>query len=133
MEKKIKSLSTLTPLKEGNNMSFINEYSDDKIHDISEACYTITNENIQLTSNEKIQLRIRLLPIHKEVRQLANPKLLVKIKREIFKKRQDGSGLFTALASVVVDIYVSFKINKNIFYASSTQSKIFSHNSRSKF
>ena len=44
LDKKLKSLSTLPALKRSNkDMSFIDAYSDDKIHDICEACYNIVH------------------------------------------------------------------------------------------
>jgi len=42
--KRIKSLSSLPNLKSKNiYMSFMDEFSDDKIHDICEACHNIVH------------------------------------------------------------------------------------------
>ena len=65
-------------------MSFINEYLDDEIHDICEACYTIVHKKLPLDSKKKSQLKRKLLHIDKEVRKLANPNLKVSTKRRIF-------------------------------------------------
>ena len=58
------------------------------------------------------QLKKRLLPIHTEVRQLANPKLLLTTKRRLLKKSQVGSGVFTALASFVIPTLISLLATK---------------------
>ena len=108
LDKKLKSLSTLPALKRSNkDMSFIDAYSDDKIHDICEACHNIVHMKFPLESKKKYQLKKRLTPIKKEVRQLANPKLLLKTKRKILKKPQVGFGVFAALASFVVPALLS--------------------------
>ena len=108
LNKKIKSLSTLPALKRSNkDMSFIDAYSDDKIHDICEACYNIVHMKFPLDSKKKYQLKKRLMPIKKDVMQLANPKILVKNKRKLLKKQQVGFGVFTALASFVIPALLS--------------------------
>ena len=49
LNKKLKSLSTLHALKKSNkDMSFIDTYSDDKIHDICEACHNIVHMKFPL-------------------------------------------------------------------------------------
>ena len=106
--KKIKSLSTLPALKRSNkDMSFIDAYSDDKIHDICEACYNIVHMKFPLDSKKKYQLKKRLMPIKKDVMRLANPKILIKNKRKLLKKQQVGFGVFTALASFVIPALLS--------------------------
>ena len=104
MKKRIKSLSSLPALKRTNkDMTFIDKYSDD----ICEACHNILHMKFPLESKKKYQLKKRLTPIKKEVRQLANPKLLLKTKRKILKKPQVGFGVFAALASFVVPALLS--------------------------
>ena len=108
LNKKLKSLSTLPALKRSNkDMSFIDAYSDDKIHDICEACYNIVHMKFPLESKKKYQLKKRLTPIKKDVMQLANPKILMKNKRKLLKKQQVGFGVFTALASFVIPALLS--------------------------
>ena len=108
LNKKLKSLSTLPALKRSNkDMSFIDAYSDDKIHDICEACYNIVHMKFPLDSKKKYQLKKRLMPIKKDVMQLANPKILMKNKRKLLKKQQVGFGVFTALASFVIPALLS--------------------------
>ena len=108
LNKKIKSLSTLPALKRSNkDMSFIDAYSDDKIHDICEACYNIVHMKFPLDSKKKYQLKKRLMPIKKDVMRLANPKILIKNKRKLLKKQQVGFGVFTALASFVIPALLS--------------------------
>ena len=108
LETKLKSLSSLPALKRSNkDMSFIDAYSDDKIHDICEACHNIVHMKFPLESKKKYQLKKRLTPIKKDVMQLANPKLLVKTKRKLLKKPQVGFGVFAALASFVVPALLS--------------------------
>ena len=108
LNKKLKSLSTLPALKRSNkDMSFIDTYSDDKIHDICEACHNIVHMKFPLESKKKYQLKKRLTPIKKQVMQLANPKVLMKTKRKLLKKQQVGFGVFTALASFVIPALLS--------------------------
>ena len=108
LETKLKSLSSLPALKRSNkDMSFIDAYSDDKIHDICEACHNIVHMKFPLESKKKYQLKKRLTPIKKDVMQLANPQLLVKTKRKLLKKPQVGFGVFAALASFVVPALLS--------------------------
>ena len=108
LEKRIKSLSSLPNLKRKNkDMSFMDEYSNDKIHDICEACHNIVHMKFPLESKKKYQLKKRLTPIKKDVMQLANPQLLVKTKRKLLKKPQVGFGVFAALASFVVPALLS--------------------------
>lgn len=111
LEKKIKSLQSL-PKRGQKDMSFINDYSDEKIHNICEACFNIVHKKLPLNSQKKSQLKRRLLPIHEEVRRLANPKLKLATKRRILKKTQVGSGIFTALASFVVPTLLSLLTSK---------------------
>ena len=83
LEKRIKSLSSLPTLKRKNkDMSFMDEYSDDKIHDICEACHTIVHMKFPLENKKKNQLKKKLAPIKKEVRQLGNPKLYIYMHRK---------------------------------------------------
>ena len=115
LQKKIKSLQTLPKPKRGQkemDMSFINGYTDEKIHDICEACYNITQKKLPLKSWKKSQLKKRLMPIRKFVRQLANPEIQTKTKRQILKKPQVGAGIFTALASFVVPTLISLLTSK---------------------
>ena len=108
LDKKLKSLSTLPALKISNkDMSFIDAYSDDKIHDICETCNNIVHMTFPLESKKKYQLKKRLTPIKKEVMQLANPKILIKTKRKLLKKHQVRFGVFTALASFVIPALLS--------------------------
>ena len=108
LEKRIKSLSSLPTLKRKNkDMSFMDEYSDDKIHNICEACHNIVHMKFPLESKKKYQLKKRLMPIKKDVMQLANPKILMKNKRKLLKKQQVGFGVFTALASFVIPALLS--------------------------
>ena len=86
LETKLKSLSSLPALKRSNkDMSFIDTYSDDKIHDICEACHNIVHMKFPIESKKKYQLKKRLTPIKKEITQLANPMLLVERKRKLLK------------------------------------------------
>ena len=108
LETKLKSLSSLPALKRSNkDMSFIDTYSDDKIHDICEACHNIVHMKFPIESKKKYQLKKRLTPIKKEISQLANPKLLMERKRKLLKNPQVGFGVFTALASFVVPALLS--------------------------
>ena len=108
LEKRIKSLSSLPTLKRKNkDMSFMDEYSDDKIHNICEACHNIVHMKFPLERKKKYQLKKRLTPIKKDVMQLANPQLLVKTKRKLLKKPHVGFGVFAALASFVVPALLS--------------------------
>ena len=74
LKKKIESLSAL-PKKKYSDTSLIDDFSDEKIHDICEACYNIVAKKLPVQKKIENQLKRKLLPIHKEVRQLANPKL----------------------------------------------------------
>jgi len=58
------------------------------------------------------QLKKKLAPIKKEVRQLGNPKLLIKTKRKLLKNPQVGFGVFTALASFVIPALISLITSK---------------------
>ena len=108
LKKKVKSLQSLPPkIKGKKDMSFIDKYPDDKIHDICEACYNIVHMKFPLDSKKKYQLKKRLTPIKKDVMQLANPKILMKNKRKLLKKQQVGFGVFTALASFVIPALLS--------------------------
>ena len=113
LKNKLKSLQSLPKgLKKNVDMGFVDEYSDDKIHDICEACYNIVHKKLPLNKTKNNQLKKKLLPIHSEVRQLANPKLHLKTKRRLLKKSQVGSGIFTALASFVIPTLISMLASK---------------------
>ena len=115
LQKKVKSLQSLPKPKRGKkemDMSFLDSYSDEKIHDICEACYNIVHKKLPLNSKKKNQLKQRLLPIHEQVRQLAKPQLQLATKRRILKKPQVGAGIFTALASIVVPTLLSLLTSK---------------------
>ena len=115
LQKKVKSLQSLPKPKRGQkemDMSFIDSYSDEKIHDICEACYNIVNKKLPMDRKKKSQLKQRLLPIHEHVRQLAKPQLQLATKRRILKKPQVGAGIFTALASFVVPTLLSLLTSK---------------------
>ena len=108
LEHKLESLQSLPErLKKNADMGFVDEYSDDKINDICEACYNIVHKKLPLNKTKNSQLKKKLLPIHNDVRRLANPKLQLRTKRRILKQSQVGSGVFTALASFVIPTLIS--------------------------
>ena len=103
LKKRVKSLQSLPPKMKGKqDMTFIDAYPDDKIHDICEACYNIVHMKLPMDSKKRKQLKKKLLPIHEDIRNLAKPHTAVSTKRKILKKPQVGAGIFTALASIVV-------------------------------
>ena len=113
LKQKLKSLESLPKrLKKNADMRFVDEYSDNKINDICEACYNIVHKKLPLNNSKNNQLKKRLLPIHNEVRRLANPKLQLKTKRRLLKQSQVGSGVFTALASFVIPTLISLLASK---------------------
>ena len=113
LEKRIKSLSSLPTLKRKNkDMSFMDEYSDDKIHNICEACHNIVHMKFPMENKKKKQLKKKLAPMKRQVRQLGNPKLLLKTKRKLLKNPQVGFGVFTALASFVIPALISLITKK---------------------
>ena len=113
LNQKLKSLESLPRrLKKNADMGFVDEYSDNKINDICEACYNIVHKKLPLNKSKNNQLKKRLLPIHNEVRRLANPKLQIRTKRRLLKQPQVGSGVFTALASFVIPTLISLLTSK---------------------
>jgi hypothetical protein len=110
---KLNSLQSLPKrLKKNEDMSFVDDYSDNKINDICEACYNIVHKKLPLNKSKNNQLKKKLLPIHNEVRRLANPKLQIRTKRRLLKQPQVGSGVFTALASFVIPTLISLLTSK---------------------
>ena len=71
-----------------------------------------SKQKIPLEQKKENKLKKGLMKIHKEVRQLANPKLTLKTKRKILKTSQVGSGIFTALATIVVTALLSLLAKK---------------------
>lgn len=113
LKHKLKSLQSLPKrLKKNTDMGFVDGYSDDKINDICEACYNIVHKKLPLNKTKNNQLKKKLLPIHYDVRRLANPKLQLRTKRRILKQSQVGSGVFTALASFVIPTLISLLTSK---------------------
>ena len=113
LNQKLESLDSLPKrLKKNADMSFVDEYSDNKINDICEACYNIVHKKLRLNKSKNSQLKKKLLPIHNEVRRLANPKLQLRTKRRLLKQPQVGSGVFTALASFVIPTLISLLTSK---------------------
>jgi hypothetical protein len=113
LKRKLKSLQSLPRgVNKNADMGFVDEYSDDKIHDICEACYNIVNKKLPLNKSKNNLLKKKLLPIHNEIRQLANPKLQLKTKRRLLKQSQVGSGVFTALATFVIPALISLLTSK---------------------
>ena len=113
LNQKLNSLQSLPKrLKKNEDMSFIDNYSDNTINDICEACYNIVQKKLPLNKSKNSQLKKKLLPIHEDVRRLANPKLQIRTKRRLLKKPQVGSGVFTALASFVIPTLISLLSSK---------------------
>ena len=113
LNQKLNSLQSLPKrLKKNADMSFVDDYSDNKINDICEACYNIVHKKLPLNKSKNSQLKKKLLPIHNEVRRLANPKLQIRTKRRLLKQSQVGSGVFTALASFVIPTLISLLTSK---------------------
>ena len=112
LKKKVSTLSKLDTLKKGNDMSFLREYPDEKIHDICEACYNILQENIPIKGNKKYQLKKKLKPIKNEIRKLANSKISVKTKRKLLAIPQVGRGIVSAIATVVLPALISMLSRK---------------------
>ena len=78
LHQKLDSLQSLPKrLKKNEDMSFIDNYSDNTIHDICEACYNIVHKKLPLNKTKNSQLKKKLLPVHNEIRRLANPKLQI--------------------------------------------------------
>ena len=69
--------------------------------------FQCSREENSIGEKKENQLKRKLLPIHKELRQLANPSLKLKTKRRILRKQQVGSGIFTTLASIVIPTLLS--------------------------
>ena len=113
LNQKLNSLQSLPKrLKKNADMSFVDDYSDNKINDICEACYNIVHKKLPLNKSKNSQVKKMLLPIHNAVRRLANPKLQLKTKRRLQKQSQVGSGVFTALASFVIPTLISLLTSK---------------------
>ena len=113
LKKKLKSLQSLPPKIRGKkDMTFIDAYPDEKIHDICEACYNIVHKKLPMDGKKRNQLKKKLLPIHKDIRKLAKPNTAVSTKRKILKNPQVGTGIFTALASFVVPAIISLLTSK---------------------
>ena len=113
LKQKLNSLQSLPKrLRTNEDMSFVDDYSDNKINDICEACYNIVHKKLPLNKSKNSQLKKKLLPIHNEVRRLANPKLQIRTKRRLLKQPQVGSGVFTALASFVIPTLISLLSSK---------------------
>jgi uncharacterized membrane-anchored protein YjiN (DUF445 family) len=113
LNQKLNSLQSLPKrLKKNQDMSFVDNYSDNTINDICEACYNIVHKKLPLNKSKNSQLKKKLLPIHEEVRRLANPKLQIRTKRRLLKQSQVGSGVFTALASFVIPTLISLLSSK---------------------
>ena len=113
LKQKLNSLQSLPKrLRTNEDMSFVDDYSDNKINDICEACYNIVQKKLPLNKTKNSQLKKKLLPIHNEVRRLANPKLQIRTKRRLLKQPQVGSGVFTALASFVIPTLISLLSSK---------------------
>ena len=113
LNQKLNSLQYLPKrLKKNADMSFVDDYSDNKINDICEACYNIVHKKLPLNKSKNSQLKKKLLPIHNEVRRLANPKLQIRTKRRLLKQPRVGSGVFTALASFVIPTLISLLSSK---------------------
>jgi len=110
LKKRIEFLSSL-PKRRLKDMSIIDGLSDEKIHYICEACFNVVEKKIPLEKKKENQLKRKLLPIHKELRQLANPSLKLKTKRRILRKQQVGAGFFTTLASILIPTLLSL-LNK---------------------
>ena len=54
LKKRVKSLQSLPPKMKGKqDMTFIDAYPDDKIHDICEACYNIVHMKLPMDSKKK--------------------------------------------------------------------------------
>ena len=54
LKKRVKSLQSLPPkIKGEKDMSFIDAYPDDKIHDICEACYNIVRMKLPMDSKKR--------------------------------------------------------------------------------
>merc|ERR1712055_1160374 len=89
-----------------------------------------------LENKKKKQLKKKLAPIKKEVRQLGNPKLLLKTKRKLLKKSTSWIWCFYCFSLICypcTHIVDNFKMSRNIFYISNVQSELFPHNMRTKF
>ena len=113
LNQKLNSLQSLPKrLKKNEDMSFVDNYSDNTINDICEACYNIVHKKLPLNKTENSQLKKKLLPVHNEIRRLANPKLQIRTKRRLLKQPQVGSGVFTALASFVIPTLISLLSSK---------------------
>ena len=113
LNQKLNSLQSLPKrLKKNEDMSFIDNYSDNTINDICEACYNIVHMKLPMDSKKRNQLKKKLLPIHEDIRNLAKPHTAVSTKRKILKKPQVGAGIFTAFASIVVPTILSMLASK---------------------
>merc|ERR1712208_104246 len=89
-----------------------------------------------LENKKKKQLKKKLAPIKREVRQLGNPKLLLKTKRKLLKKSTSWIWCFYSFSFICYPcshIDDNFKMSRNIFYISNVQSELFPHKIRTKF
>merc|ERR1712208_234255 len=87
-----------------------------------------------LDSKKKYQLKKRLMPIKKDVMQLANPKILIKNKRKLLKKTTSWIWCVYSFSFICYSCIVIYdKMSRNIFYASNVQTDLFPNNTRIKF
>lgn len=111
LRERVEILSSLPKRKIKNN-SVIDQFNDEKINTICEACYNIVHKKLPIEKKKEKLLKTRLLTIHKKVRQLANPNLKLKTKRRILKDSHVGKGVFSTIATIVVPTLLSLLAKK---------------------
>ena len=101
----INKLNMLRSVKRNHDIGL---YPNELIHCICQALHNIaycSNDFVQGLENTK--LKILLQPIHEYFYKLTEPEMSIKKKRRILSKPQVGKGVFTALASFVIDALIS--------------------------
>ena len=97
-------ISILRGVKKGDNMG---RYPNKMIHCICEALNNIVHcTDVIAKGPMKYKLKHELLPIENSIMRLANPKYSMKKKRQILSKPKVGKGVFTAIASFVIPLFV---------------------------
>ena len=83
LKQRVDTLSKINQMRRGCDATFLNKLSDDKIHDICEACYNILYGKILMNKNNKFKPKMKLIPIKNEIRKLGNSQISIKTKRRL--------------------------------------------------
>ena len=102
IEKSLRYLLPLTKIPHKNRTAFVPLLSDNCIHKICESCQNLLQNTYNFDKKKLKRVKKKLSTSPKHMRTFSNSSSSLLRKRQILSNDQEGSGIFSLLASTLI-------------------------------